>query len=192
MSTVISDYMDCSKYNQTLNTSLASFERDYVNNLKGISSNTENSNKNTFSFDDVFKYELHEFKDMINNQAIEFYNEKKDFFHKIAKNDNTLNVISSNISKSINNYENVVQFCSNLNFIIKFKPEIEFDDDGELSFEWYGRKGARANLTFGKNGEMYFVSLFHGESQKDKLFLNENSIKNINDKLLRIYEDKVA
>ncbi len=179
MSFIISELSECSKYNQTLNTSLTIDDLEY--NLKeDVFSN---------SIKDINKYNIGEFKDLINNKAIDFFTENKEYLSEIIKKDETLENLASNISKSISNYDNFIEFCSNINFIIEFKPEIEFDYDGELSFEWYGRKGARANLTFGKNGELYFVSLFHGESQKAKHFLNENSIQKINDELLRIYKD---
>jgi hypothetical protein len=97
---------------------------------------------------------------------------------------------ASNFLNSINNMSKFIKQFDN-KFISTIKPEIEIDNDGELIFEWYGRKGVRANLTFGRNGELFFVSLFHGESMKSKLFINKSSIEKIKTELVKIANDNI-
>jgi hypothetical protein len=94
----------------------------------------------------------------------------------------------ANLSSSLINYSKLLDFQA-IDFLTILKPEVDFDDDGELVLEWYGRKGARANLTFGRNGELYFVSLFHGSSLKAKLFINQDSINQITNEINKLSED---
>lgn len=94
----------------------------------------------------------------------------------------------SNMQGTIENFQNCLNYLDR-NFFSDFPTEPEFDDDGELIFEWYGRVGARVNLTFGKNAELYFVSLFHGESTKSKLFINCDSAETIKNTLVKLYKD---
>jgi len=77
-------------------------------------------------------------------------------------------------------------------FFETLKPNIDVDDDGEIIFEWYGRKSVRVNLTFGIHGELYLVSLFHGTSLKLKQFINQFSINLIKSQLIQLLNDKVA
>lgn len=74
-------------------------------------------------------------------------------------------------------------------FISNFYPSISIDSEGEIAFEWYGKIGARANVTFGKNGDLYFICLFHGEKTSSKLFSTRANILDIKKVLLKIKND---
>jgi hypothetical protein len=63
-----------------------------------------------------------------------------------------------------------------------FLPAIAIDNDGEIDFEWYGRRGA--------NGILYFVSLFHGAHLRSRLLWSSNIPPIILTELDRIYKDK--
>ena len=102
-----------------------------------------------------------------------------------------LEEVHSNMQGTIENFKNCLNYFDK-NFFSDFTTEAEFDEDGELILEWYGRIGARVNLTFGKNAELYFISLFHGESTKSKLFINRDSANMIKTALDKLYKDKVS
>lgn len=72
-----------------------------------------------------------------------------------------------------------------------FLPAVAIDNDGEIDFEWYGRQGARASVTIGANGVLYFVLLFHGESFSRRLPFSDNVPDEIIQELDRIYQDKI-
>lgn len=78
----------------------------------------------------------------------------------------------------------------NSKFILKNAPEYAIDAEGEIMLEWYGRIGARINLTFGRNGEIYFISLLHGEITKSKLFINSFTFAKIESELTMLFKDK--
>jgi hypothetical protein len=73
-----------------------------------------------------------------------------------------------------------------------FLPSAAVDNEGEISFEWYGRRGARASLIIGANGVLYFVSLFHGMSLKSRLLWSNDIPPIILTELDKIYKDKRA
>jgi hypothetical protein len=73
-----------------------------------------------------------------------------------------------------------------------FMPSIVVDNEGEIDFEWYGRRGARASVTVGANGVLYFVSLFHGETHKARLLWSSSIPPIILTELDKIYKDKQA
>ncbi len=120
----------------------------------------------------------------IKNEIIEIDNNDTD-----SKNHS--NTIVQNYHLSLNNCAKFIE-CINSDHVLIFKPEISIDQDGEISLEWYGRIGARANITFGRNGELFFISLYHGELLKSKFFFSEDSIKRIEEELDKLYKDKIA
>ncbi len=73
-----------------------------------------------------------------------------------------------------------------------FMPSVAVDNEGEISFEWYGRRGARASVIVGANGVLYFVSLFHGETHKSRLLWNNAIPPIILTEIDKIYKDKQA
>jgi hypothetical protein len=73
---------------------------------------------------------------------------------------------------------------------VDFLPAIAIDTEGELDLEWYGRRGARASVTVGANGVLYFVSLFHGASLKSRLLWSNIIPPIILTELDKIYRDK--
>jgi hypothetical protein len=73
-----------------------------------------------------------------------------------------------------------------------FMPSVAVDNEGEISFEWYGRSGARASVILGANGVLYFASLFHGETHKARLLWNNALPPIILTELDKIYKDKQA
>lgn len=101
-----------------------------------------------------------------------------------------LNPLIFTMKSSIENLVNSLSYLG-VSFLSDFPADFEFDEDGELILEWYGRIGARVNLTFGKNAELYFVFLFHGESTKSKLFINRDSANLIKNALVKLFNDKV-
>jgi hypothetical protein len=75
---------------------------------------------------------------------------------------------------------------------LDFMPAVSIDNEGEVDFEWYGRLGARASITIGANGVLYFVSLFHGQSLKSRLTWSSTIPSIILTELDKIYKDKTA
>lgn len=75
---------------------------------------------------------------------------------------------------------------------LDFMPAVAIDNEGEIDFEWYGRHGARASVTIGANGVLYFVSLFHGNRIKSRLTWLDKIPPIILTELDRIYKDKQA
>ena len=75
---------------------------------------------------------------------------------------------------------------------LDFMPSVAIDNEGEIDFEWYGRHGARASVTIGANGILYFVSLFHGKGTKFRLTWLDKIPPIILTELDKIYKDKQA
>ncbi|MFY7999462.1 MAG: hypothetical protein ACOVSW_12770 [Candidatus Kapaibacteriota bacterium] len=75
---------------------------------------------------------------------------------------------------------------------LDFMPAVAIDNEGEIDFEWYGRHGARASVTIGANGVLYFVSLFHGNRIKSRLTWLDKIPPIILTELDKIYKDKQA
>lgn len=73
---------------------------------------------------------------------------------------------------------------------VDFVPGISFDENGDISLEWYGRKDVRALMTICGNGMAYFVSIFHGETLKFIFFLPHGISTPVSHELERIYKDK--
>jgi hypothetical protein len=146
--------------------------------------NDEHTKNNNFTLA-THSTEINSIKDEI-QQKVEKY------AFELIDMDDYKNKIDEFLSNYYFSFDNTEKFLDNFDqsLLLKFKPVVELDDDGEIDFEWYGRKGARANLTFGKNGELYFVYLFHGERNSSKLFLNKLSVNRIKNELDRIYKDK--
>ena len=100
------------------------------------------------------------------------------------------------IDKIKNNYlsskQHFLHFIDNFDseYIVNNAPEYAIDNDGEIMLEWYGRIGARINLTFGKNGELYFISLVHGETTKSQLFINSFALDKIKNELTKLFNGK--
>mgnify|MGYP000482024021 CR=1 FL=1 len=64
-----------------------------------------------------------------------------------------------------------------------------FDDDGELIVEWYGRKGARFAVQFGRDGYLYYSLLFHGDYSSGKAFVRAEWPPEIKSALVRLSKD---
>ena len=75
---------------------------------------------------------------------------------------------------------------------LDFMPAVAIDNEGEIDFEWYGRHSARASVTIGANGVLYFVSLFHGNQVKSRLTWLDNVPPIILTELDKLYKDKQA
>lgn len=72
-----------------------------------------------------------------------------------------------------------------------FLPECDIDGEGEVSFEWYGRKGVRLVTTVGANGLLHWAEVTlnsqkHGVEPVQSL----RTIQNIATMLQDIYNDK--
>jgi hypothetical protein len=135
--------------------------------------------------------ELESFLSELEDKKIDYL---KEFIANLQDTDisiitDSIRRVTGNIDQSINSFKSILD---HIRFFLEdtFSPEIDFDEDGELVFEWYGRLGARANLTFSCNGEMYFISLFHGQREKLKLYANPQSVERINDTLAKLFYDK--
>lgn len=106
---------------------------------------------------------------------------------------NDANNLTINFTES---YKHLRKFISSVGIesfykINKMEANISIDEDGEIMLEWYGRKGARINLTFGRNGDLYFVSIFHGSNAKSKFNADKISYDYILKALDRLYKDKL-
>lgn len=64
-----------------------------------------------------------------------------------------------------------------------------FDDEGELIVEWFGRKGARFAVQFGRDGYLYYSLLFHGDYSSGKAFVREEWPPEIESALVRLSKD---
>lgn len=124
------------------------------------------------------------------------YNSFLDNLYNEIINENELNTEEK--SFFINNYPssktNFNKFIEILNyrFLSQNPPEITIDNDGEISLEWYGRIGARLNITFSSKNEIYFISLFHGDDSKSILNMSDNNtFIRIENDLNRLFEDKI-
>jgi|GEM_PF-4981273 len=97
----------------------------------------------------------------------------------------------NNFTSSKTNFNKFIEIFNN-RFLSQNSPELSLDNDGEISLEWYGRIGARLNLTFSSKNEIYFISLFHGSDSKSILSLNDKNIYNkIENDLNRLFSDKI-
>lgn len=94
--------------------------------------------------------------------------------------------------KHLHSLEQSIRFLSMLlpHLPLDFIPAVAIDNEGEIDFEWYGRHGARASVTIGANGVLYFVSLFHGDKIKSRLIWLDKIPPIILTELDKIYKDK--
>lgn len=130
------------------------------------------------------------------NELKSKYNSFLDNLYNEILNENELSTeeksfFINNYSSSKINFNNFIKIF-NIRFLSQNPPEISIDNDGEISLEWYGRIGARLNLTFSSKNEIYFISLFHGDDSKSILNMSDNNtfIKIEND-LTRLFDDKI-
>ena len=163
---VYSEYMD--NYSQS---HLADSEKSYIKNDRVNTTTYHNS-----------------IKEMYCNILLDKTNEflKEEVFNSAEEKQKILSNIFYSSLKFNSFFDTIKEY-----FLIEdFHPEIELDYDGEISLEWFGRLGAGAIITFGSKDEIYFNSIFHGQSQKHKLFFDKNSIELINKTLKIIYFNK--
>ncbi|MBL7973266.1 MAG: hypothetical protein JNJ85_00035 [Candidatus Kapabacteria bacterium] len=120
------------------------------------------------------------YEDVKNNR---FSSEEQECIVNLLKN-----LIS--ISKLIeeNKVIDKIAECSYVDYI----PELSIDEAGLHSFEWYGRRGAKANMTVSQNGIIYFVSTFHNTSSvKYRFSVKSNFPNEVKNEIRRIYEDAI-
>ncbi len=138
-----------------------------------------------------------ELQDTVNTWAEELFEEVKLISGSHQASNEDKQQAEKELRRRLDNYSgswySVQKFLSLYKEKMKsnFLPAIAIDGDGEVVFEWYGRLGARAILTFGGNGAVYFVALFHGEVFKYQLFLTNSIPKEIGAQLEKIFKDRL-
>ncbi|MBM2813803.1 MAG: hypothetical protein HW421_565 [Ignavibacteria bacterium] len=191
--------MGIENYNETLDYQLQ-ISNQYLysgeNSFSFINSEIKliNELSSTFCTKDGEFFEFSDMLTLIHKKFQEFFIEFEEENIDIQTSDKSLYEqkrakIKETFHHSRSNLSNFIRLFDS-NYITTLKPEVDVDYDGEIDFEWYGRIGARANLTFGKNGELYFVSLFHGESSSSKMYINKTSITKIQNDIERLFKDK--
>lgn len=172
-STVLISEQDWNNYkDMMLNKNFKEFNNYGINNL-------ENFNKNV--------------KNKLEINKLEIINIIENLFNEmIAENELNIELNKNIVNVFLSSKQNFLNFIENFDseFIEYYIPEYAIDSEGEIMLEWYGRIGARINLTFGRNGELYFISLMHGQITKSKLFFNSFTLAKIESELTMLFKDK--
>lgn len=166
-------------------------EQDW-NQYKGMMVNKNIIDSNNFSINNVEKFNKKD-KNKLELNKLELINILENLFNEmISENELNFELEKNIFNVFLSSKQNFLNFIENFDseFIANYTPEYAIDSEGEIMLEWYGRIGARINLTFGRNGELYFISLMHGQITKSKLFINSFTFAKIESELIMLFKDK--